>query len=49
MTPSSPYRHARQLPFQIESAIVQLKQEHPCRISSVEDQAISSVGDHPIS
>jgi len=24
-----PYRHARQLPFQIESAIVQLKQEHP--------------------
>ena len=25
----SPYRHARQLPFQIEKAIVQLKQEHP--------------------
>ena len=24
-----PYRHARQLPFQIEKAIVQLKQEHP--------------------
>jgi putative transposase len=24
-----PYRHARQLPFQIESAIVALKQEHP--------------------
>jgi putative transposase len=25
-----PYRHARQLPFQLEKAIVQLKQEHPC-------------------
>jgi len=24
-----PYRHARQLPFQIEKAILQLKQEHP--------------------
>ena len=24
-----PYRHARQLPFQIEKAIIQLKQEHP--------------------
>jgi putative transposase len=24
-----PYRHARQLPFQIEKAIVQLKREHP--------------------
>ena len=24
-----PYRHARQLPFQIEKTIVQLKQEHP--------------------
>ena len=24
-----PYRHARQLPFQIEKFIVQLKQEHP--------------------
>ena len=24
-----PYRHARQLPFQIEKAIVQLKKEHP--------------------
>ena len=24
-----PYRHARQLPFQIEKYIVQLKQEHP--------------------
>src|SRR5579864_660981 len=23
-----PYRHARQLPFQIEKAIIQLKQEH---------------------
>jgi putative transposase len=26
-----PYRHARQLPFQIEKAIVQLKQEYPSR------------------
>jgi putative transposase len=25
-----PYRHARQLPFQIEKYIIQLKQEHPC-------------------
>src|SRR4029077_19176435 len=24
-----PYRHARQLPFQLEKAIIQLKQEHP--------------------
>lgn len=24
-----PYRHARQLPFQIEKAIIQFKQEHP--------------------
>jgi putative transposase len=25
-----PYRHARQLPFQIEKAIIQFKQAHPC-------------------
>jgi hypothetical protein len=27
-----PYRHARQLPFQIEKAILQLKQEHPAGV-----------------
>src|SRR6185312_13933728 len=37
-----PYRHARQLPFQIEKYIVQLKQEHPSWGCSEDPRAVAS-------